>query len=120
MRYRPKSTPHPATVEVTRESPGGEMMEDWEFEHHATSSEIEHELQETIICPDCGFDYGYDRSHKKIPKNSTNAWKFNVVCENCENLFLVSWDWDANQEEPSDGDIEFTTYHVDQSKVLEV
>lgn len=83
-------------------------MEDFQYDHNDAENNIEHELQETIICPYCGYDFGYSKSEKS-PGNTTDAWKFDMECVSCDKAFSVSWCCDEE-----DGLILYSTYHVNQ------
>jgi hypothetical protein len=84
-------------------------MEDYEYQHNNSEDGIEHVNQESIICPYCGHDYGYDES-SRMPGNTTNAWKFDVECQICGNMFSCSWDFSCVEG----GGIEYTTWHEKQ------
>lgn len=89
-------------------------MEDYEYNHSGAEEKIEHALQESIVCPYCGYDYGYKRSPTMIG-NTTNAWKFDIECNACEKRFSVSWDfYETEDKEKEDEELEFSTYHEKQ------
>lgn len=89
-------------------------MEDYEYKHNSMEEKIEHEFQDNIICPYCGCEYEYEKSREMIG-NTTNAWKFDVECRKCAKMFSASWNYSNDDEGEETEDIEFWTYHEDQS-----
>lgn len=87
------------------------MLQDWEYNHNKAEIEIDHENTDSIVCPYCGYEYGYDQSREMIGI-TTNAWSFSVICKKCKKLFTVSWDFDQEEEENEEYVSEiFWSYH---------